>query len=57
MRVLQTGTSSDLAVFYLIGTHLDAELRAALGTGPTIVVFGDAQGQTPAAVASKLGLG
>lgn len=56
MRTIQQGTSPDLVVIYLCGTHVDDAIRAALGPNPTIVAFGDAQGQTPAAVASKLGL-
>jgi hypothetical protein len=56
MRTIQTGSSNDLVLLYLVGQHLDADIRRALGPGPHIVAFDDAQGQTPAAVASKLGL-
>lgn len=56
MRTIQQGTSPDLVVLYLCGSHIDAAIRAALGPGSTVVAFDDAQGQTPAAVAQKLGL-
>lgn len=56
MRTIQQGTSSDLVFIWLVGQHLDVALRTALGPGPTIVTFGDAEGMPPNVVASKLGM-
>jgi hypothetical protein len=56
MRTIQRGTSPDLAVLYLCGEHIDDAVREALGPGPTIVMFDDAVGLSPAAVALKLGV-
>jgi hypothetical protein len=44
MRIVQQGTDPDIIVFFLVGTHIDAALRGALGVGPSIVAFSDPRG-------------
>lgn len=56
MRIVQSGSSPDIAILYLVGTHLDADLRRVLGPAPWIVAFGDAQGRSPIEVTRALGL-
>lgn len=56
MRTVQQGTSADLVILWLVGSHIDGALRAALGPRPTIVAFDDAQGLPPSAVALRLGV-
>lgn len=53
MRILQK-KNLDLVLFYLVGSHLDDQLRALLPNS-TIVAFQDARGLSPRDVASELG--
>ncbi len=39
------GEQSPLVVLYLVGAHVDADLRAALGPAPSIVAYDDATGE------------
>lgn len=56
MRIIQRGTSPDIAAFYLCGAHLDHEFLRALGPSPWLVAFDDAHGQTPQQIAIALRL-
>lgn len=56
MHIVQRGTSSDLILLYLVGTHLDDALKQILGPEPWIVSFGDSRGEPPKAVAGALGI-
>lgn len=54
MRILQRGFP-DLAILYLVGSHLDERIRSCLPR-TTIVAFDDAKGLSPAEVAKSLGM-
>jgi CHAP domain len=54
MRVVQK-KNLDLVVLYLVGAHLDDQLRAMLPNS-TIVAFDDAKGLSPKNVCAELGL-
>lgn len=56
MHIVQRGTSPDVVLLYLVGTHLDSALKQALGPEPWIVSFGDSRGEPPKAVAGALGI-
>ena len=55
MRILQK-KNLDLVIFYLVGSHLDDQLRALLPNS-TLVAFDDAKGLSPKEVAARLGFG
>lgn len=42
MRTVQNPTSPDVVILYLVGSHLDDALRAAIGPGPGIYATADA---------------
>ena len=54
MRILQK-KNLDLVVLYLVGAHLDDQIRALLPDS-TIVAFDDARGLSPKEVCAQLGL-
>lgn len=54
MRIVQRGSSRDLAILYLVGPQCDADIRAALGPTPWVVAFDDKNGHRPADAAKFL---
>jgi hypothetical protein len=53
MRIVQK-KNLDLVILYLVGAHLDRELRELLPDS-TIVAFDDAKGLSPKEVCAQLG--